>query len=67
MNFFRVILFFILIFIISDLQSQTKSDLERQKKEIQNDIKKIELKLSNSLKQKDLIITICLLLLKEIY
>jgi len=57
MNFFRVILFFILIFIISDLQSQTKSDLERQKKEIQNDIKKIELKLSNSLKQKDLIIT----------
>ena len=57
MNFFRVILFFILIFIISDLQSQTKSDLERQKKEIQNDTKKIELKLSNSLKQKDLIIT----------
>tara|TARA_B100001564_G_C20650967_1_gene676808 strand:+ start:875 stop:2068 length:1194 start_codon:yes stop_codon:yes gene_type:complete len=57
MNFSRVILFFIVFFIVSDLQSQTKSNLERQKKEIQNDIKKIELKLSNSLKQKNLIIT----------
>ena len=57
MNFSRVILIFIVFIIVSDLQSQTKSDLERQKKEIQNDIKKIELKLSNSLKQKDLIIT----------
>ena len=57
MNFYRVILIFIVFIIVSDLQSQTKSDLERQKKEIQNDIKKIELKLSNSLKQKDLIIT----------
>ena len=57
MNFSRVILFFIVFIMVSDLQSQTKSDLERQKKEIQNDIKKIELKLSNSLKQKDLIIT----------
>ena len=57
MNFSRLILFFILFFIVSALHSQTKSDLERQKKEIQNDIKKIELKLSNSLKQKDLIIT----------
>ena len=55
MNFSRVILFFIVFIMVSDLQSQTKSDLERQKKEIQNDIKKIELKLSNSLKQKDLI------------
>jgi len=57
MNFSRVILIFIVFIIVSDLHSQTKSDLERQKKEIQNDIKKIELKLSNSLKQKDLIIT----------
>ena len=57
MNFYRVILIFIVFIIVSDLHSQTKSDLERQKKEIQNDIKKIELKLSNSLKQKDLIIT----------
>ena len=42
---------------LSDLSSQNKQDLEKQKRQIQNDIKKIELKLSNSSKQKDLIVS----------
>lgn len=56
MNLSRIILLIILI-IASDISSQNKQDLEKQKRQIQNDIKKIELKLSNSSKQKDLIIS----------
>ena len=55
MNLSRIILLIILL-IASDINSQNKQDLEKQKRQIQNDIKKIELKLSNSSKQKDLII-----------
>jgi len=56
MNLSRIILLIILL-IASDINSQNKQDLEKQKRQIQNDIKKIELKLSNSSKQKDLIIS----------
>ena len=56
MNLSRIILLIILL-IASDISSQNKQDLEKQKRQIQNDIKKIELKLSNSSKQKDLIIS----------
>ena len=41
--------------IVTDLRSQSKQALEKQKKEIQNEIKVIELKLSNSSKKKGLI------------
>ena len=51
MNLSRIILL-VIVLISSNLSSQTKQDLEKQKKQIQNDIKKIELKLSNSSKQK---------------
>ncbi len=56
MNPSRILLFFLLL-IVTDLRSQSKQALEKQKKEIQNEIKVIELKLSNSSKKKGLIIS----------
>ena len=56
MNPIRILLFFLLL-IVTDLRSQSKQALEKQKKEIQNEIKVIELKLSNSSKKKGLIIS----------
>jgi len=56
MNLSRIILL-VIVLISSNLSSQTKQDLEKQKKQIQNDIKKIELKLSNSSRQKKLIVS----------
>jgi septal ring factor EnvC (AmiA/AmiB activator) len=56
MNPTRILLFFLLL-IVTDLRSQSKQVLEKQKKEIQNEIKVIELKLSNSSKKKGLIIS----------
>ena len=56
MNLSRLV-FLIIFFIASGLQSQTKLDLQNQKKQIENDIRKIEIKLSKSLKQKGLIIS----------
>ncbi len=56
MNLTRIILFLLLI-TATDIRSQSKQDFEKQKKEIQNEIKVIELKLSNSSKKKGLIIS----------
>ena len=56
MNSIRLLLLFLLI-IVTDLRSQSKQALEKQKIEIQNEIKVIELKLSNSTKKKGLIIS----------
>ena len=56
MNLFRLLLFFFL-FIVTDLRSQSKKLLEKQKIEIQNEIKVIEQKLSNSSKRKGVIIS----------
>tara|TARA_B100000614_G_scaffold33052_1_gene25559 strand:+ start:225 stop:1415 length:1191 start_codon:yes stop_codon:yes gene_type:complete len=56
MNPTRILLFFLLL-IATDLRSQSKQALEKQKKEIQNEIKLIEIKLSNSSKKKGLIIS----------
>ena len=56
MNPIRLLLFFPL-FIVTDLRSQSKQSLEIQKIEIQNEIKVIEQKLSNSSKKKGLIIS----------
>ena len=56
MNPTRILLFFLLL-IVTDLRSQSQQALEKQKKEIQNEIKVIELKLSNSSKRKGLIIS----------
>ena len=56
MNPIRLLLFFLLI-IVNDLRSQSKQSLEKQKIEIQNEIQVIELKLSNSIKKKGLIIS----------
>ena len=56
MNLSRIILLLIVL-ISSSLSSQTKQDLENQKKQIQEDIKKIELKLSTNSKQKKLIVS----------
>ena len=56
MNLSRIILLLIVL-ISSSLSSQTKQDLENQKKQIQDDIKKIELKLSTNSKQKKLIVS----------
>lgn len=51
-------LILLLIFLIAyGVQCQTKFDLENKKKQIENDIKQIELKLSNSLQKKDLILS----------
>ena len=56
MNLTRIILLLIVL-ISSSISSQTKQDLENQKKQIQDDIKKIELKLSTNSKQKKLIVS----------
>ena len=56
MNLSRIILLLIVL-ISSSVSSQTKQDLENQKKQIQEDIKKIELKLKTNSKQKKLIIS----------
>ena len=56
MNLTRILLFLLLL-TPTDIISQSKQDLEKQKKEIQNEIKVIELKLSNSSKKKGLIIS----------
>ena len=56
MNLSRIILLLIVL-ISSSLSSQTKQDLENQKKQIQEDIKKIELKLATNSKQKKLIVS----------
>ena len=56
MNLSRIILL-VIVLISSSLSSQTKQDLENQKKQIQDDIKKIELKLATNSKQKKLIIS----------
>ena len=56
MNLSRIILLLIVL-ISSSLSSQTKQDLENQKKQIQKDIKKIELKLKTNSKQKKLIVS----------
>ena len=49
MNLSRIILLLIVL-TSSSLSSQTKQDLENQKKQIQQDIKKIELKLKTNSK-----------------
>ena len=56
MNLSRIILLLIVL-ISSSVSSQTKQDLENQKKQIQQDIKKIELKLATNSKQKKLIVS----------
>lgn len=56
MNLSRIILLLIVL-LPSSLSSQTKQDLENQKKQIQEDIKKIELKLKTNSKQKKLIVS----------
>jgi len=56
MNLSRIILLLIVL-LSSSLSSQTKQDLENQKKQIQEDIKKIELKLKTNSKQKKLIVS----------
>ena len=57
MNLSRITLFIIILTVSSDFYAQTKSALEKQKKEIQKEIKMIELKLSNKSSEKDLIIS----------
>jgi len=56
MNLSRIILL-VIVLISSSLGSQTKQDLENQKKQIQDDIKKIEQKLATNSKQKKLILS----------
>ena len=56
MNLSRIILL-VIVLICSSLSSQTKQDLENQKKQIQKDIKKIELNLATNSKQKKLIVS----------
>ena len=56
MNLSRIILLLIVL-TSSSLSSQTKQDLENQKKQIQQDIEKIELKLKTNSKQKKLIVS----------
>ena len=56
MNLSRIILLLIVL-LPSSLSSQTKQDLENQKKQIQDDIKKIELKLTTNSKQKKLFVS----------
>lgn len=57
MNLSRITLFIIISTVSLDFCAQTKSALEQQKKEIQKEIKMIELKLSNKSSEKDLIIS----------
>ena len=54
MNLSRIILL-VIVLISSSISSQNKQDLENQKKQIQYDIKKIELKLATNSKQKKLV------------
>ena len=56
MNLSRIILL-VIVLISSSLSSQTKQDLENQKKQIQDDIKKIKLKLKTNSKEKKLIVS----------
>ena len=56
MNLSRIILL-VIVLLSSSISSQTKQDLENQKKQIQDDIKKIELKLATNSKQKKLIVS----------
>ena len=56
MNLSRIILLLIVL-VSSSVSSQTNQDLENQKKQIQEDIKKIELKLKTNSKQKKLIVS----------
>ena len=56
MNLSRIILL-VIVLISSSLSSQTKQDLENQKKQIQDDIKEIEIKLATNSKQKKLIVS----------
>ena len=56
MNLSRIILLLIVL-ISTSLSSQTKQDLVNQKKQIQDDIKKIERKLATNSKQKKLIVS----------
>ncbi len=56
MNLSRIILLLIVL-LSSSLSSQTKQNLENQKKQIQEEIKKIELKLATNFKQKKLIVS----------
>lgn len=56
MNFSRIILL-VIVLVSSSVSSQTKQDLENQKKQILKDIKKIELKLATNSKQKKLIVS----------
>ena len=56
MNLSRIILL-VIVLISPNLSSQTKQDLENQKKQIQDDIKKIELKITTNSKQKKLIVS----------
>ena len=56
MSLSRIILL-VIVLISPNLSSQTKQDLENQKKQIQEDIKKIELKLKTNSKQKKLIVS----------
>ena len=56
MNLSRIILL-VIVLISSSLSSQTKQDLENQKKQIQDDIKKIERKLATNSKQKKLFVS----------
>ena len=57
MNLSRITLFIIISAVSLDFCAQTKSALEQQKKEIQKEIKMIELKLSDKSSEKDLIIS----------
>ena len=56
MSLSRIILL-VIVLISPNLSSQTKQDLENQKKQIQDDIKKIELKITTNSKQKKLIVS----------
>ena len=56
MNLTRILLLLLLL-TATDIISQSKQDLQKQKNEIQNEIKVIELKLSNSSKKKSMIIS----------
>ena len=56
MSLSRIILL-VIVLISPNLSSQTKQDLENQKEQIQDDIKKIELKITTNSKQKKLIVS----------
>ena len=56
MNPLRILIIFLLLFSMQ-INSQTKDQLENQKRQILKEIKDIELKLSNSSKKKESIIS----------